>query len=120
MKKIFLLLALNSIIVVAQAQDFIWAKSIGGVGPENGTASVVDANGNIYTTGQFASTSADFDPGPGVYTLGCTGCIPTSMVDDIFITKFDASGNFVWAKVIGSTNYDDGYAIATDNSGNVF
>ena len=42
----------------------------------------------------------DFDPGPGTYNLVSAG------FDDIFISKLDASGAFVWAKRMGA-NYDD-------------
>ncbi|XWK88153.1 MAG: SBBP repeat-containing protein [Phormidium sp.] len=36
------------------------------------------------------------------------------------MTKLDSSGNVAWAKSFGSTNYDKGYGITTDSSGNVY
>ncbi|MBL7713743.1 MAG: T9SS type A sorting domain-containing protein, partial [Chitinophagaceae bacterium] len=50
---------------------------------------------DIYVTGSF-SGSADFDPGPGVYTLSAGSS--TSM--EGYVTKFDQDGNFTWAKQI--------------------
>jgi gliding motility-associated-like protein len=73
----------------------------------------VDASGNSYGSGPFFGTQ-DFDPGAGVFNL-------TSVGDaDVFITKLDASGNFVWAKSIGGTLKDNSYGIALDPSGNVY
>ena len=49
----------------------------------------------MYTTGYFAKT-LDFDPGPGLYQLSTSGF-------DIFISKLDSNGDFVWAKQMGGT-----------------
>ena len=57
----------------------------------------------------------DFDPGAGTFNLTAS-----NVYNDIFISKLDASGNFVWAKSIGGSNEDRGYSIATDASGNVY
>jgi hypothetical protein len=87
-----------------------WAKRMGGNGDDRSFAMAVDAAGNVYTTGNFEAT-ADFDPGPGTYNL-----TPASF-SDMFISKLDASGNFVWAKNIGAA---DGYSITLDGSGNIY
>jgi hypothetical protein len=39
---------------------------------------------------------------------------------DMFLAKYDQWGNFVWAKTAGSTTNEVGYAVALDNSGNIF
>ena len=44
------------------------AKSFGGPGWDHGNSITVDPLGNVYTAGQFGGP-ADFDPGPGVFTL---------------------------------------------------
>jgi hypothetical protein len=93
--------------------NFLWVKSMGGTN-EDGSASVaVDGSGNIYTTGVFMDT-ADFDPGAGVNNLISAGGY------DIFISKLDASGNFVWAKRMGGTNYEQGNSLAVDVTGNIY
>jgi hypothetical protein len=93
--------------------NFVWAKSIGSAGSDSGESLAVDASGNVYTTGYFQGT-VDFDPGPGTQNL-------FSFDDrDIYISKLDASGNFVWAKQIGGASYDIGYAIKVDAAGNVY
>jgi hypothetical protein len=95
------------------AGNFLWAKQIGGPLEDLGLSIAVDVSGNVYTTGRFRET-ADFDPGAGVYNLTSAGDT------DIFISKLDALGNFVWAKQIGGTSQDMGFSIAADASGNVY
>lgn len=97
----------------AQDANLVWAKSIGGTLNDIGRSIAIDVAGNVYTTGVFQGTE-DFDPGPGVVNLTSVGG------SDIFISKLDASGNFVWAKNIGGSSDDNGYSIAVDASGNVF
>jgi len=88
--------------------NFLWAKKVGGVGPEYGNSIAVDGSGNSYITGFFYGTA----------TFGNTTL--TSAGYDIFIAKTDASGNFLWAKKAGGTNYDSGNSIAVDGSGNSY
>ncbi len=92
--------------------NFVWARRLGGDGYDVGTSIAADASGNVYTTGYFMGTS-DFDPGEGVFNL-------TSSSSDIFISKLNAEGNFVWARRLGGANDDHGHSIAVDASGNVY
>ncbi|MCP3999263.1 MAG: DNRLRE domain-containing protein [bacterium] len=97
----------------ALAQEFVWAKQLGGpVEDEEGYGVAVDANSNVYTVGRFAGT-ADFDPGPGTHEL--TATIGT----DAYVSKLDSMGSFVWAKQFtgGESN---AYGVAVDGSGNVY
>lgn len=96
--------------------NFMWAKQFGGPSEDQGCSIALDAAGNIYTTGFFYD-SADFDPGPGVYPLN------SFAHGDVFISKLDPDGNFIWAKSFGGAdNYygDEGLSIAVDPSGNVY
>jgi Beta-propeller repeat len=94
--------------------NFIWAKSIGGGNYDNSTSIALDGSGNVYTTGSFLGT-ADFDPSlRGTANLVSTGGY------DVFISKLDSSGNFVWAKAMGGVNQDQPRDIAIDGSGNVY
>lgn len=114
MKKL-LLLAICLISVSISAQNLVWAKQIGGSNDEIGKSIAVDASGNVYTTGSFRGT-VDFDPGTTSYTL-------TSAGDwDVYISKLDANGNFVWAKSFGSSGASDdqGFSITLDASNNVY
>ena len=93
--------------------NFIYAKTFGFFCTHTGYSITVDAQGNVYTTGQFWGT-ADFDPGPGITSL-------TSVdINDVFVHKLDASGSFVWARSFGGSLNDVGSAIAVDDLGNVY
>ena len=93
---------------------FVWAKRLGGTGNDEGKSVTVDASGNVYTAGRFADT-ADFDPGAGTSNLTSAGGF------DVFVSKLDATGAFVWAKQFGGTgDFDEGHSIAVDSSGNVY
>lgn len=95
--------------------NFQWAKALGGSAGDYGYSISVDAAGNVYTTGTFLGT-ADFDPGPGNFTLAS---VPFGN-EDIFVSKLDAFGNFVWAKHIGGTAADQSTSISVDAAGNVY
>lgn len=77
------------------------------------THGVEDRQGNLYITGNFEK---DIDFGNGVM-------LQSKGLNDLFIAKFDASGNAVWAKRAGgeSTKLAEpgGYKVALDNQGNV-
>ncbi len=95
--------------------NFVWAKSFNevtatGGGNSYGFSIAIDGSGNIYTTGQFYGT-VDFDPGAGLNVL--------NGIDDIFISKLDGSGNFIWAKNIGGAGTDAGLSIKIDALDNV-
>ncbi len=93
----------------------IWARAMGGAYNDGALAVAVDASGNVYTTGGFCGT-ADFDPGAGSFNMTAA----TTGETDIFISKLDSDGDFVWAKgIIGGTWWDHGHGIAIDPSGNV-
>lgn len=93
--------------------SLVWAKSIGDFRYQAGYAITLDTSGNIYITGIFFG-SLDFDPGPGVSTLSSAGN------EDVFIEKFDNSGNFIWAKRIGGPSNDFANAIVLDKFGNIY
>jgi hypothetical protein len=93
---------------------FLWAVAMGGSETDAGRDITVDASGNVYTTGKFEGT-ADFDPGAGTANLSAFG----SSLSDVFVSKLDSSGVFVWAGGMGGSGSDEGLDIAVDASGNV-
>lgn len=99
------------------AGEFVWAKQMSG--NENtltrGHSITVDAEGNVYTTGSFWGSGVDFDPGIGVFSLSAS-------TEDVFVSKLDACGNFVWVKQMGGTINDHvvGYSINLDAAGNIY
>ncbi|MES2763171.1 MAG: SBBP repeat-containing protein, partial [Bacteroidota bacterium] len=116
MKKLlfFILSGLFLININAQTTaNFEWARKTGGTGSDQGRSVAVDASGNVYTAGSFQGT-VDFDPGAGTYTLASLGS------DDAYVTKFDALGNFIWAKTFGGTSQEIAYDIDLDQNGNIY
>ena len=111
MKKILLFLLSFPLSIFSQEPFVNWAKGIGSLGGDEGNEIAVDNSGNVYTTGYFNGT-ADFDPGPNTFNL-------ITSDSDIFVSKLNASGNFVWAKRFGNSNQDIGNSVTTDLSGNV-
>ena len=93
--------------------DFVWARQIGGVNLEEAHAITLDATANILITGYFNGI-CDFNPGLAVFNLAAYGD------EDIFITKLDIAGNFVWAKQMGGALSEFGNSIATDANGNIY
>jgi hypothetical protein len=94
---------------------FLWARTWGGISDDYGEGVAVDGSGNVYVTGSFQDTSVDFDPDP-------TSVDPHSShgYSDIFLSRFDSSGTFAWARTWGWSSSDVGYGVAVDGSGNLY
>lgn len=92
--------------------NYLWAKRIGGSGGDEVASIATDRSGSVITTGSFQGT-VDFDPGTGVANLTAAGD------SDIFVSKLDSSGNFVWAKRIGGSSFEKGIFVAADSDGNI-
>lgn len=93
--------------------NYVWAKNFGNLfSPEDATSIAVDNLGNVYLTGYHADF-ADYDTGPGTYTLASAG------LSDVFFSKYDTNGNFIWANLIGSSSHDKAFALTLDGSNNV-
>ncbi len=97
------------------AGNFVWAKQIAGTSNTDEASSfamALDASGNIYTTGSFIG-NVDFDPGAGANILSAN-------TENTFVSKLDASGNFIWVKQMGGTGTVEGMSIALDSIGGVY
>jgi len=90
-----------------------WSWSWGGTGVEENTQVAVDNSGNVYIAGMFSST-VDFDPGPGLTRYTSNGSL------DIFFSRFDSDGKFVWAKTIRGNKKDILDDITVDTDGNIY
>ncbi|MCK4719030.1 SBBP repeat-containing protein, partial [bacterium] len=92
--------------------NFEWARSWGGSGWDQGFGVATDGSGNVYVTGDFSSI-VDFDPDGGDPHT-------TNAYRDVFLSKFDSSGNFEWARTWGGSGTDHGFGVAADGSGNIY
>ncbi len=111
---VIVILTFGTLSLQAQIPTFDWAFNIGVGGNVYTRSMILDDVGNIYTIGSFNWGPIDFDPGPD--SLNFTSAGET----DIYVSKFDASGDFIWAKRFGGTDDDDGSSIAVDDSGNIY
>src|ERR1035437_9982771 len=100
---IITILLLLSIQTYSQIPSWAWARSGDGtniITPnyEEGTSITTDAFGNVYMVGYFPTSTI---------TFGSTTLInDSSGTRDIFIVKYDQSGNVIWAKSAGGTGND--------------
>jgi hypothetical protein len=92
-----------------------WARSAGGGSYDQGYGIAVDTAGNVYVTGGFQSSHMNF----GSMTL--LNSSTSGSYQDIFIAKYDANGNLLWAKKAGNNAYSDAArSITVDPSGNAY
>jgi|GEM_PF-6063104 len=96
--------------VFAQAPGWTWANKTGGSGTDYVQAAAADVAGNVYVGGSFYSTTVTF----GSTTLVNTG------LTDLFLVKYDVTGNVLWAKGWGQPGSDWVTSVTTDASGHVY
>lgn len=91
--------------------QFLWATNGGGTSVDEGAAIAVDAGGRVYAAGDFkmgpATNTATFGP----HTVFTTG------LQNIFVVKLDASGQFLWATNAGGGYFDFARGLALDALG---
>jgi hypothetical protein len=87
--------------------DELWANNAIGIYSDEAWSVAAEASGNSLVTGWFDSPSITF----GSHTLINSGS------SDIFLVRYDASGNTIWADAIGGAQGENGFSVAMDNSG---
>ncbi|MEY3443654.1 MAG: hypothetical protein RLZZ519_1935 [Bacteroidota bacterium] len=91
-----------------------WSKRVGAAGrfciPYMLKA---DAAGGMVTVGNFDGPM-DFNPGAGTVNLAPVG------LEDVFVQKLDAAGNYVFAKKFGGGDYESAETVNIDAAGNLF
>ncbi len=107
---VLLIVISASCTVKLAAQQLEWGVSFGGASMDLVNDVASDKAGNMYAVGNFLSTIIDIDPGTGTFELQSQGGA------DIFITKLDAAGNFVWGTSVGGLNQQHAYGIVIDDS----
>ena len=97
------------------ATVYSWAKTWGGSSDDGANHVAVDGSGNLYVAGDFVGT-VDFDPDP-VKTDFHTSHQGTI---DAYLSKFDSTGAFQWAKTWGGSGRDTAYGVGVDSLGNAY
>lgn len=97
--------------------NFVWASSIQGA-DVIAWGIATDHNKNVYISGLFYST-ADFDPdSTSVYSMTATNYMNGN--PDIFLLKLNRNGKFVWAKKIGSSDFESSGNMVMDENDNIY
>ena len=82
-----------------------WTKLLGTSSDEDGNGVTVDSSGNIYVTGR---------------TGGALDSIANSGSSDIFLVKYDSTGEKQWTKLLGTSSNDYGFGVTVDSSDNIY
>jgi hypothetical protein len=99
----------------SQIQDFlliqydtsgqlIWDKQIGGSGIDQINGLSLNSQSELVAVGTF-NGSVDFDPSSSTKNFN------SQLSKDIFIVKFDNSGNLIWAKALQSINNKNAFDV---------
>jgi hypothetical protein len=99
------------IVKLDNANNLIWAKSIGGTGNDYSVKICVNTLGDVYVSGVYTN-QMDLNPGSGTINSTALG------LQDFFILKLNNVGNYSWAQAIGGSGYDVVYDMALDENEN--
>jgi hypothetical protein len=99
-------------LVIDPSSNIIWGTYFGGAALENCTGNGIDAQNNIYITGQTQSNS-------NIATLGAFQSTLNGSVD-IYLAKFDSNGGILWATYFGGSGFEQAYGIFVEANGTVY
>lgn len=83
----------------------LWTRQCGTWGHESGACASIDSAGNIYITG---------------YTAGGLNGNTSAGDFDIFLIKYDPTGNRLWTRQWGTKASDYGASVSIDSSDNIY
>ncbi len=86
--------------------NWLWVKRAGGTGHDEGDSVSIDSSGNCFMSGYFNGLA-------GFGTIALTGS-----GWDVFVTKLDPDGNWVWASSAGGSGTEGGWSVSVDDNGN--
>lgn len=88
--------------------EWQWVRTFDGCDGERDNDIAVDNQGGVYVAGGFYGANRDFGP---------VQLSSNANSRDIFVMKYDTSGNFQWVKQVGGYNDDraNGVTIGADN-----
>jgi Beta-propeller repeat len=98
--------------------SLVWAKSASG-NFQVGAGVALDGLGNIYVAGDYSGIATN----PSIFGPGEPNQTQLIHVEprDIFVAKYDSTGNLIWAKSVGKGGgSDSSRGIALDGSGNSY
>jgi hypothetical protein len=110
--QLLIIFLLTGFMSAAQAPAWNWAQSAGGGSQDQARAVAADGLGNVYVAGEYANQ----------IVFGTTTLVTAmSGVNGVFLVKYDAAGNLLWAEgnTLGSNNAG-ATALTVDAQGNAY
>jgi len=92
---------------------YAWTKTWGSTLNDFSFNLRVNSSNNVYIIGSFQGT-VDFDPS------GATNSIVSAGLEDSYVSKFDANGNYIFTRTWGGSLMDEVLGITIDTGGNYF
>ncbi|MBK8210359.1 MAG: SBBP repeat-containing protein [Rhodospirillales bacterium] len=101
-----LAVACCSVTATAMAQDkFVaWTRQVGTIDIDRADGVAADGAGNVYIAGLTYGSLAGSQQGQG----------------DALVAKYDADGQVIWTRQLGTAAFDVAKGVATDGAGNVY
>ena len=107
------------------------AGNLGGTnyGMNDAFVSKFDSTGNLHWIRQLGTTANDGSQGISTDSLGnvyisggTSACLGDSHAGDTdaFVSKYDATGDLLWTRQLGTNKFDSSFAVSTDVLGNVY
>ena len=93
--------------------NLMYSTYLGGSNIDSGYDVAVDADGNIYITGQ--TYSPNFPVTSDAYQSTIAGGYV-----DTFVSVFNSTGNLIYSTYLGGNSYDEGCGVAVDKDGNIY
>ena len=81
-----------------------WTRQLGTNSDDRSFGVSADGLGNVYISGR---------------TQGSLGG-PNAGSNDVFVSKYDASGNLIWIEQLGTSSSDQSFGVSADDLGNVY
>jgi hypothetical protein len=101
---VMLFLMAGSLAVAENPYQPVWLRQLGTTGDDFASSVAVDSSGCVYMSGGTQGSLG----GPNLGSL------------DVFLTKYDALGNLLWCRQMGTSDADKSNGTAVDSSGNIY
>ena len=82
-----------------------WSVLLGTAAADKATGVSIDTSGNVYVAG-YSAGNFDGKSNAGLY--------------DMFLVKYNSTGNKQWSALLGTANWDEATGVSVDASGNVY
>ena len=102
------------------AGNVLWVRTTTGAiySASYGSLVSVDASGNVYVAGTFADAMGD--QSRARIAFGAHSITNVGWFEDVFLAKYDPSGEALWARRMGGPRQEFVYDLAVDAAGNAW